>query len=260
MSFEFHAKRAFNRLRGAALFAVIAAGAATFGGSAMAQQKTVDSYTFAGLAWGMGAKDARATLQRSGFRVAHESAGKQKEFAVDHLHAVYATIDRGKRLTAYGTHEGIAVTVELAFGKNDKLNHVYILSRHWDGTIKGARSMIDNAEKIVKTYEARYGIAKKRMDDRWPDTAYWASAKDGSTVSMHVRGVNGFMFSPSYRTAMRIDYAQPKLNNGVVQGVKVNLNAGGWTDGPAFAPAYNPSASAIAPARSSRADDSYNSR
>jgi len=260
MNFESHAKRAINRLRGAALFAAVAVGTAAFGGTALAQQKPVDSYTFAGLAWGMGAKDARAALQRQNFRVAHESAGKQREFAVDHLHAVYATIDRGKRLTAYGNVEGIPVTIELAFGKNDKLNHVYILSRHWDGTIKGARTMIDNAEKVVKAYEARYGIAKKRMDDRWPDTAYWGASKDGSTLTVHVRGVNGFMFSPSYRTAMRIDYAQPKLNNGVVQGVKVNLSAGGWSDGPAFTPAYNPSANALAPARTSRADDGYSSR
>jgi len=263
MSFEFHAKRALQRLRGATLVAAaLAVGAATMviGGSAQAQQKSVDSYVFAGLSWGMKAKDARAVLQRSNFRVAHESAGKQKEFAVDHLHAVYATIDRGKRLTAYGTHEGIPVTVELAFGKNDSLNHVYILSRHWDGTIKGARTMIDNAEKVVKAYEAKFGIAKKRLDDRWPDTAYWGAAKDGSTLTVHVRGVNGFMFSPSYRTAMRIDYANPKLNNGQVLGVKVNLNAGGWTDGPGGYPAYAPASNALAPARSSRADDSYGTR
>jgi len=258
MSFESQAKRALHRVRGAV--AVAMGAAVMLAGAAMAQQKPVDSYAFQGLSWGMKAKDARAALQRANYRVAHESAGKQKEFAVDRLHAVYATIDRGKRLTAYGNLHGIPVTVELAFGKNDSLNHVYVLSRHWDGTVKGARVMIDNAEKVVKAFEQQYGTAKKRMDDRWPDTAYWGSAKDGSTLTMHVRGVNGFMFSPSYRTAMRIDYFNPKLNNGTVLGVKVNLNAGGWSDSPGFGPAYAPANTAIAPTRSSRADDGYSTR
>lgn len=259
MGFESQTKRALNRVRAAAAI-VLGTAAMLIGGGATAQQKAVDSYALPGLAWGMKSKDARVALQRANFRVAHESAGKQREFAIDHLHAVYATIDRGKRLTAFGSHQGIPVTVELAFGKSDSLNHVYILSRHWDGTIKGARSMIDNAEKIVKAYEAQYGPAKKRMDDRWPDSAYWGAAKDGSTLTVHVRGTSGFMFSPSYRTAMRIDYANPKLNGGQVQGVKLNLSAGGWTDGPAFSPAFAPANNALVPARPSRADDNHGGR
>ena len=255
MSFQTQTKRAFQRVRG------LAAGAAGIAamlicGTAVAQQKQVDSYTFQGLAWGMNMKDAKTALQRAGYRVAHESAGKQREFAVDQLHAVYATIDRGRRLTAFVSFQGVPVTAELAFGKGDSLNHVYLLSRHWDGTITGARGMIASAEKIVAALEKDYGPAKKRMDDRWPDTAYWGSAKDGTTLTVHVRGVNGFMFSPSYRTAMRIDYANPKLNNGHVQGVKVNLSAGGWTDGPGFAPAYTPARTntAIAPAGAAPSD------
>src|SRR5690606_16313436 len=85
-------------------------------------------------------------------------------------------------------------------------------------------------------FEKQYGPARKRVDDRWPDTAYWGKAKDGSTLSVHVRGINGFMFSPSYKTALRIDFANAKFNGGTVAGVKMDLNSTGWTDGPAIAP------------------------
>lgn len=206
--------------------AVVGIGAVVAGLGAGAQQR--DSYVFAGLQWGMSAKDARAQLARSGFKVTGQSAGKQREFAVDRLHAVYATHDRGSRVLAQGAVEGYGMSVELAFGKNDKLNHVIIHSRFWDGTVKGGRSMIDMAEKIVATYEKRYGPATKRGDDGWADAAVWSEAKDGSQLAIHVRGINGFMFSPSYRTAMRIDFANSKFNNGALVGLKLDMTGGGW--------------------------------
>ena len=112
-------------------------------------------------------------------------------------------------------------------------------------SIPGARALITQAEKTVAAFEKQYGTAKKRIDDRWPDTAYWGNAKDGSTLTVHVRGINGFMFSPSYQTALRIDFANPKLTGGAVAGVKIDLNSTGWSDGPtaSFGPAYSPVAS-----------------
>ncbi len=200
------------------------------GAGAGAQQR--DTYAFAGLQWGMSAKDARAQLARSGFKVTGQSAGKQREFAVDRQHAVFATHDRGARVIALGAIEGYGMNVELAFGKNDKLNHIIVTSRYWDGTVKGGRSMIDMAEKIIAVYENRYGPAKKRRDDGWIDSAAWPEAKDGSQLAIHVRAINGFMFSPSYRTALRIDFANPKFNNGALVGLKMDLASNGWFDGP----------------------------
>jgi hypothetical protein len=243
MSFQEQGKRALSGVRGT-IVAAIGAAAMLIGAPALAQQQPVASYTFQGLAWGMKSADAQKALGQHGFKVTGQAIGKRKEFAIDRLHAVYTAIDRGKRVIAVGKVEGYPVTIELAFGKNDQLNHVMIMSAYWNRTIAGARQIITQAEKTVEAYEKQYGAAKKRIDDRWPDTAYWGNAKDGSTLTVHVRGISGFMFSPSYQTAMRIDFAQPKLSGGTVAGVKVDLNATGWSDGPLapIGPAYSPAA------------------
>ncbi len=236
--------RALKGARGA-LAAAIGAAALAVGAPAIAQQQSVQSYTFNGLAWGMKAAEAQKALAKAGFRVTGHVMGKRREFAIDRLHAVHSVIDRGRRIIAVGRFHGYPVNVELAFGKNDQLNHVIIMSHYWNRTIAGARQIIAQAEKTVAALEKEFGPAKKRIDDRWPDTAYWGNAKDGSKLTVHVRGINGFMFSPSYQTAMRIDFANPRLNHGAFAGVKVDLNATGWSDGPLapVGPAYAPAGS-----------------
>jgi hypothetical protein len=219
---------------------IAGAAAMTIGAGASAQQKQNDTYSFAGLRWGMGASEARAQLARSGFKVTGQTAGKQREFAVDRLHAVYATLDRGKRIVAQGRIANYPFTAELAFGSGDKLNHVILTSRNWDGTIQGGRAMIDLAERIVAGYERSYGEARKRRDDNWVDSAAWAPARDGSQLAVHVRAINGFMFSPSYRTALRIDFANPSQNGGALLGLKMDLNSGGWFAGSASAAPASP--------------------
>ena len=245
MGLKEQGKRALFGAR-AAIVAAAGAVAMLAGAPAMAQQQPAASYTFHGLAWGMKSGEAQKSLARAGFKVTGQAIGKRREFTIDRLHAAYAVIDRGKRVIAVGRVEGYPVTVELAFGKNDQLNHVIIMSAYWNRTIPGARAIITQAEKTVASLEKQYGPAKKRIDDRWPDTAYWGSAADGSKLTVHVRGINGFMFSPSYQTAMRIDYFNPKLNSGAIAGVKVDLNATGWSDGPVspVGPAYTPVATA----------------
>ena len=198
MGLKEQGKRALIGVRGA-LAATIGAAAMAIGMPAMAQQQPVATYAFQGLQWGMKAADAQKALASAGYRVTGHVMGKRREFAIDRLHAVQAVIDRGKRLVAVGRFEGYPVTVELAFGKNDQLNHVFLMSAYWNRTIAGARQIIDQAEKTVAALEKQYGPAKKRIDDRWPDTAYWGNSKDGSTLSVHVRGINGFMFDvPGY--------------------------------------------------------------
>jgi hypothetical protein len=248
MGFKEQGKRALMGVRGA-IAAALGAAALTVGAPAMAQQQPVASYAFNGLAWGMKSAEAQKALAKAGFKVTGQAMGKRREFAIDRLHAVHSVIDRGKRVIAVGRFEGYPVTVELAFGKSDQLNHVIIMSAYWNRTIAGARQIIAQAEKTVASLEKQYGPAKKRVDDRWPDTAYWGNATDGSKLTVHVRGINGFMFSPSYQTAMRIDFANPKLNNGAVAGVKMDLNATGWSDGPLapVGPAYMPASTAGRP-------------
>ncbi len=235
--------RALIGVRGA-VAAALGAAAMVVGTSAMAQQQQVASYTFQGLKWGMKSAEAQKALAAAGYKITGHAMGKRREFAIDRLHAVNAVIDRGRRVIAVGRYEGYPVTVEMAFGKSDQLNHVFIMSSYWNRTIPGARLIIAQAEKTVAALEKQYGPAKKRIDDRWPDTAYWGASKDGSTLSVHVRGINGFMFSPSYQTAMRIDFANSRYNNGAVAGVKMDLNSTGWSDGPAspVGPAYAPAA------------------
>jgi hypothetical protein len=244
MGFKEQGLRALVSVRGA-MAAALGAAAMAVAMPAMAQQQPVASYTFNGLAWGMKSADARAALAKAGFKVTGQVMGKRREFAIDRLHAVHSVIDRGRRVLAVGRYQGYPVNVELAFGKNDQLNHVFVMSAYWNRTIPGARVIITQAEKTVAALEKQYGPAKKRIDDRWPDTAFWGNAKDGSRLTVHVRGINGFMFSPSYQTAMRIDFAKPPVSNGAVAGVRVDLNATGWSDGPLapVGPAYAPAAS-----------------
>jgi hypothetical protein len=175
-------------------------------GAASAQKKQADSYTFVGLAWGSSEADARKHLATRGFRVTGASAGRVREFTINDLHANYALVDRGRRLVAVGRLVGQPVTVDMVFGANNKLHHVIIKSRDWLGTINDARTMIRTAEGIVQMYETQFGEARKTKDDGWIDTAVWPTAKDGSSLTVHTRGVSGFMFSPSYKTAIRVDF------------------------------------------------------
>jgi hypothetical protein len=196
-------------------------------GQAMAQSQN-ESYNLAGLRWGMSLQDAKGALTAAGFQVTGQSAGKKAEFAVDRLHAVNASYDRGTRLSARGQIEGNAVSVELAFGKTNKLNHVFLQTRYWAGTPKDAQVMIKMAEQIVSSFESKYGPANKRRDDGWTDSAAWPAAKDGSQLAVHIRGVNGFMFSPSYKTSIRVDFANPRLTGGQVVGLRMDMNSKGW--------------------------------
>jgi hypothetical protein len=145
-------------LLGARVAIIAAAGAAAMlAAPAVAQQQTVASYSFHGLAWGMKSAEAQKALARAGFKVTGQAIGKRREFAIDRLHANYVVIDRGKRVIAVGRVEGYPVTVELAFGKHDQLNHVIIMSAYWNRTVTGARALIAQAEKTVAGVEKQYG-------------------------------------------------------------------------------------------------------
>ncbi len=182
-------------------------------GASGAQAQSAATYTFAGIAWGSSSKDVIKTLRSKGFRVSGWVRGKRREFGVSQFHAVYKSEDRGKRLVAVGKMAGQRVVVDFVFGNNDKLGHVIVKSRYWDGTVRGARRMIRMAKTLVQMYEEQYGKAKKVEDDGWPDTAIWGVARDGSQMSLYVRGVKGFMFSPSYKTALRVHFADPRYND-----------------------------------------------
>src|SRR5262245_32539398 len=121
MGFKEQGKRALIGVRGT-FAAALGAAAMMIGVPAMAQQ--VQSYTFKNLTWGMKSADAQKALADAGFKVTGQASGKRAEFAIDRLHAVKASIDRGKRVIAVGSFEGYPVTIELAFGKSDQLNHV----------------------------------------------------------------------------------------------------------------------------------------
>ncbi|MCW5771412.1 MAG: hypothetical protein KIT16_07230 [Rhodospirillaceae bacterium] len=170
------------------------------------------SYTFLGLEWGSSIEDVRAKLAAAGFRLASRPLdGPQPEFVVAGLQAALTTVDRGLRLVANGRFAGQPVRVDLSFGKDERLHHVIVTSQYWDGTIPGARALVDLSTRMVMFYEERYGAALKRKDDGWIDTALWPRAADGSVMAIYVRGVDGFMFSPSYKTALRADFVGGKV-------------------------------------------------
>jgi hypothetical protein len=182
-------------------------------GASGAQAQNAASYSFAGLAWGSSSKEVAQAMRGKGFRVVGWQNGRRQEFGVNQFHAVMKVEDRGKRMIAVGSMGGQRVTVDLVFGNNDKLGHVIVKSAYWDGTVRGARRMIKMARTIVQMYEELYGPAQKIQDDGWPDTAIWKPARDGSQMSLYVRGMKGFMFSPSYKTALRIHMAHPTYND-----------------------------------------------
>jgi len=165
------------------------------------------SYTFLDLPWGADIATARERLERAGFRPARAPVeGTQEEFVVTGLHAAIASVDRGKQLVATGKFAGQPVEVHLVFDKSDRLSRVIVVSKYWDGTIPGAKTIVDLSTRIVMFYEERFGPAIKRKEDGWVDTALWPRAADGSLLAVYVRGTEGFMFSPSYKTALRIDF------------------------------------------------------
>ncbi len=180
-------------------------GVAAGAGTAPAHAQARAPYTFLGMPWGIGIDDARARLERAGFRAARLAEGAQEEFIVQGLHAAIGAIDRGKRLVVRGRLAGVPVQVDLAFGNNDRLGHIIVTSAYWDGTIPGAKTLVDLSTRLVMLNEERYGPARKRKEDGWVDTAIWPRGADGSLLAVYVRGVEGFMFSPSYKTALRMD-------------------------------------------------------
>lgn len=197
--------RPFKMARRAALgFALAAAAALALAMPAAAQAQK--SYTFLDLAWGSDMDAVRAKLTRAGYQAIRQTEGPQEEFVVNGLHAAVASVNRGQRLIAQGRFAGQPVQVDLAFDKDGRLNHVIVTSKYWDGTIPGARTIVDLTARWVMMFEERYGAAVKRKDDGWVDTALWPRAADGSVLAVYVRGTEGFMFSPSYKTALRIDF------------------------------------------------------
>jgi hypothetical protein len=193
-----------------AALAVAAAVAFAFAPPAAAQARK--SYNFLDLAWGADMATARTKLEKAGFKVARNPVeGQHEEFVVVGLHASIASVDRGRRLIAAGKIAGQPVQVDLAFDKEERLNHVIVTSKYWDGTIPGAKAIVDLATRIVMLYEERYGPAIKRKEDGWVDTALWPRAADGSLLAVYVRGTEGFMFSPSYKTALRVDFVGGKI-------------------------------------------------
>lgn len=185
-------------------FAAAMVAALAFAAPAAAQAQK--SYTFLDMAWGTDMEGVREKLTRAGFQGIRQTEGPQEEFVVNGLHAAVAAVNRGQRLVAQGRFAGQPVQVDLAFDKDGKLNHVIVTSKYWDGTIPGARVLVDQTARWVMMFEERYGAATKRKDDGWIDTALWPRAADGSVLAVYVRGTEGFMFSPSYKTALRIDF------------------------------------------------------
>ena len=191
---------------------------------APAQAQQARSYKFLGLDWGMAQKDVRAALAKRRFRVIRYIRGAQREFAINKFHGVFQRVNRGKRLVAYGRVAGQPVLVDFVFGDNDKLAHVIIQSRWWNRTVRGARKIITMSKTLVEMYTERYGPPKMMQDDGWPDTANWQPAADGSRLHLFVRGDKGFMFSPSYRTGLRVHFYNPKIRSD-----KSSLMMGGGT-------------------------------
>jgi len=196
-----------SRHRTALHFAALLLAALAFAAAATASAQARKSYTFLDLSWGADIETARGKLAKAGFQVVKQTEGQQEEFVVKGLHAAVAAVDRGRRVVAQGRLAGQPVQLDLAFDKNEKLNHVIVTSKYWDGTIPGAKAIVDLATRTVMMFEERYGPAVKRKEDGWVDTALWPRAEDGSAIAVYVRGTEGFMFSPSYKTALRIDFA-----------------------------------------------------
>ena len=200
------------KLLGASALAGLALAAMTAGAPAQAQ--SASSYKFLGLNWGMSQKDVRAALKKRRFRVIRYTRGPQKEFAIDKFHGKFRRVNRGKRLMAVGRLAGQPVFVDFIFGNNDKLAHVIVKSRWWNRTVRGARKLITHAKTLIEMYAERYGAPKVIQDDGWPDTANWAPAADGSRMHIYVRGEKGFMFSPSYKTGLRVHIFNPSVSSG----------------------------------------------
>jgi hypothetical protein len=178
-----------------------------------AQAQVASSYKFMGLDWGMSQKAVRAALAKRRFRVIRHTRGAQKEFSINKFHGKFQRVNRGRRLVAVGRVAGQPVFVDFVFGDNDKLAHVIVKSRWWNRTVRGARKIITLSKTLIEMYAERYGAPKVIQDDGWPDTASWQPAGDGSRLHVFVRGEKGFMFSPSYKTGLRVHFYNPNIRS-----------------------------------------------
>ena len=190
--------------------AVGVAAAMTIGaGTALAAKNT---YTFAGLKWGSSPKAAISKLKRQGFKRFRTAKGKRVEFVMRDAHGVFVRRNRGKRILARGKWSGERVTVEMIFGRNNKLQRVIVRTRNWNGTTKHAKRMTGLANTLTSQLENQFGpTAKKSQPFGFVDTATWAIASDGSRMQLYVRGTNGFMFYPRDKTGLRVHFSNPRF-------------------------------------------------
>ena len=171
-------------------------------------------YTFIGLEWGSSPEQVSKVLRARGFKVSKPRTGPATEYVRMNAWLDIRSVDRGKRIKAFGAYLGETVEVDLVFGFNDRLERINLRTPSWDGTTKGAKRMTKVGDKLVAYLESKFGTAIKKIRHfGFTDTARWQRASDGSNMEMFIRGAKGFMFFPKYKTSMNVNFWNTKYES-----------------------------------------------
>lgn len=173
------------------------------------------SYSVAGLRWGASPSEVEKTLKSQGFRMSKAKPGAALEYTMMVSWLDQRRVDRGKRMVAKGKFLGSRVTLDLVFGRNDRLERISMKAAEWDGSTRSAKQMVASAktfhEHLVK---ANGREAKKEDPYGFVDLAQWAQARDGSRMVLFIRAKEGFMFFPNHKTVLVVNLWNDKYATG----------------------------------------------
>lgn len=173
------------------------------------------SYSVAGLRWGASPSEVEKTLKAQGFRMSKAKSGATLEYTMMVSWLDQRQVDRGKRMVARGKFLGSKVTLDLVFGRNDRLERISMKAPEWDGSTRSAKRMVASAKTFHEHLEKANGRAAKKEDPYgFVDMAQWAQARDGSQMELFIRAREGFMFFPKHKTVLVVNLWNDKYATG----------------------------------------------
>jgi hypothetical protein len=187
--------------------------------------KASAAYEFPGFPWHAKRSQVQTILLAKGVQTT-EVSGEQEECLPDYqtgfgYHAIYPFKNRGTRIRAPYLFEGEKFQVDFIF-RSERLIQVQ-LRRDWlrgekPESIRDAQRMIHSSHHIANELQRSYSLPDDtQWDEDWIDTARWYRKKPAN-INLYLRGEEGFLFSPSYRSCLGIVFSSEEMEELPYQG------------------------------------------